>query len=254
MDNINTVLAGNIQKFRKENKMTQEELAIELGVTYQAVSKWENAKSAPDIAFLPMLADVFNCSIDTLFSRNEHANSKTEKTVKYDAVCTALPWNDDDVLRGVVCHGQRILQVTDGLTDKFTFEIIGDTKKVKSECNISVNGSVNGGCNAKKSIDIKGDSTGGINCGAYVNVGGSHTGGINCGAYVSCGGNIDGGINCGAAVSCHNLTARAINCGSTISAAGNIEADTIKIKSGKIICESFKCDTLKGNVKVKTKE
>ena len=253
INNINIVFAENIQKFRKQKELTQKDLAEKLGVTYQAVSKWENATSAPDIFFLPMLADVFECTIDTLFSRNKFNNVKVEKTVKYEAICNAFPWKDDDVLRGVVCHGQKILQVTDNLTDKFTFEIIGDSKKVASECNILVNGSVTGGCNAKKSIDIDGDVTGGINCGAYVNVGGSHTGGINCGAYVSCGGNIDGGINCGAAVSCHNLTARSINCGSTISAGGNIEAETIKVRRGEIVCDTFKCDTLKGNIKVKTR-
>lgn len=224
MDNINLVLAENIQKFRKEKNMTQKELAEKLGVTYQAVSKWENASSAPDISLLPMLADVFGCSIDALFSLEIET----------------------------VCCGHKILEVTDGLVDRFTFEIVGDAKKVESKANVSIKGSVNGGCNAKRSIEIAGDVIGGINCGSYVNIGGGHTGGINCGAYVSCGGNIEGGINCGAAVSCQNITARGINCGSTISASGNIEADTVKIKRGEVICNSFKCDTLKGNVKVKT--
>ena len=68
MDNMNIVLADNIQKFRKRIGMTQEELAKELGVTFQAVSKWENAKTAPDILFLPTMADLFDCSIDDLFS------------------------------------------------------------------------------------------------------------------------------------------------------------------------------------------
>jgi len=68
MDNTNIVLADNIQKFRKRIGMTQEELAKELGVTFQAVSKWENAKTAPDILFLPTMADLFGCSIDDLFS------------------------------------------------------------------------------------------------------------------------------------------------------------------------------------------
>jgi len=252
MDNINLVLAENIQKFRKEKNMTQKELAEKLGVTYQAVSKWENASSAPDISLLPMLADVFGCPIDTLFSLEIETNENTNKTIKYNAVCTSFPWNDDDVIRGVVCCGHKILEVTDGLVDRFTFEIVGDAKRVESKANISVNGSVNGGCNAKRSIEIAGDVNGGINCGSYVNIGGGHTGGINCGAYVSCGGNIEGGINCGASVSCHNVIAKGINWGSTISATENIEADTIKIKRGDVICNSFKCDTLKGNIKVKT--
>ena len=68
MDNTNMVLAANIQKYRKKCGLTQEELAEKLGVTFQAVSKWENAKSTPDILFLPTMADLFDCSIDDLFS------------------------------------------------------------------------------------------------------------------------------------------------------------------------------------------
>ena len=126
MDNTNMVLAVNIQKYRKKCLLTQEELAEKLGVTFQAVSKWENAKSAPDISFLPIMADLFGCYIDELFSRE----IKTE--IHYDH-CPEFPWADDTVIRGVVCEGRKILQVTDKLTDKFTFEIIGDTKSVQSE-------------------------------------------------------------------------------------------------------------------------
>lgn len=250
MSNINIVLAENILRFRKEKNLTQKELAEKVGVTYQAVSKWENASSAPDIMFLPILADVFECRIDSLFSRTNTG----VYTAPSDTHCSALPWRDDDVIRGVVCIGQRILQVTDGLVDKFTFELVGDAKAVKSECNLSVVGSVNGGCRAGSSIDIGGNSAGGINCGAYVSIGGGHNGGINCGAYVSCGGDIHGGINCGAAVSCNDLHAHTIRCGNTISAAGDVKANSVHIKRGEIVCNSFNCDQLKGFVKVKTKE
>lgn len=67
MSNINLVLGENIRRFRKKMKMTQEELADKIGVSFQAVSKWENAQSAPDISLLPLLAEVFNCRIDDLF-------------------------------------------------------------------------------------------------------------------------------------------------------------------------------------------
>ena len=76
MDNTNIVLATNIQNFRKKCGFTQEELAQKIGVTFQAISKWENAKSAPDIMFLPIMADLFDCSIDQLFSRDMQSNIK----------------------------------------------------------------------------------------------------------------------------------------------------------------------------------
>ena len=68
MENVNIVLAANILRYRKKSGLSQDELAQKLGVTFQAVSKWENAKAAPDITFLPMMADIFECSIDDLFS------------------------------------------------------------------------------------------------------------------------------------------------------------------------------------------
>lgn len=51
MEDIKRILAENILKYRKQCVMTQEEVAEQLGVSFQAVSKWENAKAAPDIAF-----------------------------------------------------------------------------------------------------------------------------------------------------------------------------------------------------------
>ena len=68
MEGIQTKFAANLQEFRKKRGLTQEELAKKLGVTFQAVSKWENAKAAPDIFLLPTIAVLFDCSIDQLFS------------------------------------------------------------------------------------------------------------------------------------------------------------------------------------------
>ncbi len=79
MKNVNSLLAVNISEKRKKMGLTQEELAQKLGVTFQAVSKWETAKAAPDISFLPELADIFKCSIDELFSR-PNDNSQVVKS------------------------------------------------------------------------------------------------------------------------------------------------------------------------------
>ena len=49
--------------------MTQDDLAAQLGVSSQAVSKWENDLSCPDIMLLPYLAEIFQVSIDELFSK-----------------------------------------------------------------------------------------------------------------------------------------------------------------------------------------
>lgn len=57
------------QGLRKKYNMTQEEVAQKVGVSSQAVSKWENDLSAPDISILPALADMFHISLDELLGR-----------------------------------------------------------------------------------------------------------------------------------------------------------------------------------------
>jgi len=63
-------VGNNIKQLRRQKKLTQVQVAEELGVSYQAVSKWENDISAPDIALLPAIAELFGVSIDALFSVN----------------------------------------------------------------------------------------------------------------------------------------------------------------------------------------
>ena len=60
-----------IKALRAEKRATQEELAACLGVSAQAVSKWETGASAPDIALLPGLSAFFGVSIDELFALPE---------------------------------------------------------------------------------------------------------------------------------------------------------------------------------------
>lgn len=71
-------LNENIAFFRKKRGITQEELANTLGVTNQAVSKWESGKCAPDIQLLPDIAEYFNISIDELFGRSVNSDIPTK--------------------------------------------------------------------------------------------------------------------------------------------------------------------------------
>lgn len=60
-------LAENIKALRKKKGMTQEELAEDLHISAQAVSKWETGQSCPDVDMLPKLAIIFDTSLDNLF-------------------------------------------------------------------------------------------------------------------------------------------------------------------------------------------
>ena len=236
MDNTNIVLATNIQKYRKKCGLTQEELAKKLGVTFQAVSKWENAKTAPDIFFLPEMADLFGCSIDELFSR------EIEKEDSYGS-CSELPWADDTIIRGVVCEGRKILQCS-ALVDKFTFQIIGDAKNVQSECNIEITGNVSGGCKSGGDINIEGSVSGGCMSNKNTVIAGHLSGGANAGYSITVGGNLSGGCNTGTEIACGGNLSGDVNCGGTIKVNGDVEAERIK---GNVICNSLKCERIEGN-------
>ncbi|MBE6976925.1 MAG: helix-turn-helix transcriptional regulator [Ruminococcaceae bacterium] len=62
-------LGKRIMLCRKSMGLTQDQLAEKLGVTAQAVSKWENNQSCPDITMLPKLADIFGVTTDELLGR-----------------------------------------------------------------------------------------------------------------------------------------------------------------------------------------
>ena len=60
------MLSENIKKYRKEQKLSQEELAVQIHVVRQTLSKWENNLSVPDADQLISLADVLGVSVNTL--------------------------------------------------------------------------------------------------------------------------------------------------------------------------------------------
>lgn len=63
------MIGARIRALRATRHMTQEALAKELNITNQAVSKWEQNVTSPDISLLPEIAEVFGVSIDALFGR-----------------------------------------------------------------------------------------------------------------------------------------------------------------------------------------
>ena len=81
---MNVKIGAIIKKLRAENNITQDTLATAIGVTPQAISRWESENGYPDIELLPTLADFFSVSIDELlgyklFEREQElANAKKE--------------------------------------------------------------------------------------------------------------------------------------------------------------------------------
>ena len=82
----------NLKKFRKAKELTQETLADFLGVSFQAVSKWERNESYPDITMLPSIASFFGVTVDDLLGVDK---AKREQNIdKYIKDFDALYFSD----------------------------------------------------------------------------------------------------------------------------------------------------------------
>ena len=68
---MDMTIGKRIAFFRKEKGLTQEELAQHMGISPQAVSKWENDQTCPDISALPKLARLFGVTVDELLEGKE---------------------------------------------------------------------------------------------------------------------------------------------------------------------------------------
>ena len=74
-------LSDNLKKIRKENNLSQEQLAEKLGVSRQAVSKWESGISYPEMDKVMQICQLFNININELIHENisEVTEKKKEK-------------------------------------------------------------------------------------------------------------------------------------------------------------------------------
>ena len=86
--NMNVDVANKLLNLRKKYGYSQEELAEKLGISRQAVSKWERAEASPDTENLISLAKLYNVSLDEIFEidviKSETINSRKSVSLKKD--------------------------------------------------------------------------------------------------------------------------------------------------------------------------
>lgn len=78
---MNIDIANRLYELRKKSNYSQEELADKIGVSRQAVSKWERAEASPDTDNLILLAKLYNVSLDELLSTGEPVEPSEKQTV-----------------------------------------------------------------------------------------------------------------------------------------------------------------------------
>ena len=81
---MNIEIASRLQKLRKEKGYSQEELADKLGISRQAISKWERAEASPDTDNLIMLAKLYNVSLDDLLKSDEELDELRKDKVEQE--------------------------------------------------------------------------------------------------------------------------------------------------------------------------
>ena len=74
-------IGDKIRLLRKNEGRTQEELAAALGVTGQAVSRWESGGAYPDMELIPSVANFFGVSIDELFGYENDRDRKIDEII-----------------------------------------------------------------------------------------------------------------------------------------------------------------------------
>lgn len=206
-------IGTQIARLRKEKGMTQEQLAGQLGVTFQAVSKWENAAACPDIALLPVLADLFGITLDELFGRIAPETISKERKMGEDVddkdrkSQDQVSWGDDGKFRIVVYRGRSLLK-TEEIPEKIR------------ELTVTIHG-------------VPADLI------SYLSVEcGDVAGNVTAGNHVSCG-SVEGSVTAGKDVSCETV-------GRSVSAGGNVDCTDVE---GDVHAEGMiTCADVGGNV------
>jgi transcriptional regulator with XRE-family HTH domain len=241
MENPNyaQILSERILSLRKEKGLTQEALAGRLGVSFQAVSKWENEQSCPDIALLPVLADIFEIPVDSLFGRQASEPPPPEEELADDkhtarreskwgdnpvfSSIRDVPWPDDQTLRGVVYWGRKLLSHEKMPRKRFSFNankpeytwlLRYSPLNVVAECSLEVEGNIQGGATAGSYIHCN-DIGGGATAGSHIHcndIGGGATGG----SHINCN-NVGGNAQAGNEIKCGDV-------------GGNVEATKVTMK------------------------
>jgi len=106
---MNLAIGGTIKALRKQRGLTQEQLGEAIGISFQAVSKWENGIALPDVTLVPALASYFGVTIDALFDFN-----LAQVNAKVDEICReAHLYRETDAPRARLILEQGLAQYPD---------------------------------------------------------------------------------------------------------------------------------------------
>lgn len=239
-----------IASLRKARGLTQEALARRLGITNQAVSKWESDQCCPDIMQLPALADIFEISMDALFGRQEPAlpeNGEQEPVT----VIGELPWEDNDDLHAVCFVGHKLVRYQDipslgGKRERFSYSFsclgfdkssprgnepvqlhyTGNVGNIYSDYAVyCAESAIAGNAQAGDDIRCEGMIGGNASAGGDLECGGDIGGKAQAGGDVECRGSIQGDLRADGDVTCGGDIGGSVTCSGDVECQGSIQSD-----------------------------
>ncbi len=128
-------LDEKIKKIRKDNKMSQDDLAEVLNVTRQTISNWENGKNYPDIETLIKISNKFNISLDILLKENmkmvKEIDENVKNTKKYKTILITIISLSLIFICSFGIYGIKYLNTKDKLENNFK-ETLGEYEFYKN--------------------------------------------------------------------------------------------------------------------------
>ncbi len=257
-------LGKKIAYYRKSKNITQDALAKQLGISNQAVSKWETDQSCPDVELLPKIADIFEITLDELFEREfVSQKKKTEKSPVSEELSSVLhadkmhlPWEDDETLHVALyvghklIHGEELKEKFGKISKDIIFNYSGPALNVESSFSVVCN-TVQGNVTAGGYVECE-DVGMVVNAGGYIECGdvgqsvcagsyvecGDVEGMVTANSYVECG-DIEGDVTAGDYVECGDI-------GGDVTAGDYVECGDVE---GDVTADSMvNCGDVNGNV------
>lgn len=225
-----------IKELRVNKKISQETLADVCGVSMQAVSKWENGQSYPDISILPVLAEYFNVSLDMLLTGDaknmetedwfsgedeqikELLRGKTKQEILY-----IVQYRNGEIIDKKIFENEISSKKMKAVTVRFDEEF----QKLKNGLQVEIWGNA----------DVEGDINGSVDAGGSVNCQ-NVNGSVDAGGAVNCE-EINGSVDAGGAVNCEEVNG-------AVSAGGTVQCEEVNgdVSAGGYVT----CSDVEGNV------
>lgn len=137
-----------LKEFRKRINLTQKETAMKIGVSEQAMSKWENGACLPDVYNLKLLARVLNVSVDCLLDTENETAEKVVETIKVGGAVFEIVEKPETIFAGKIVYAKDFADISgfDAAIESFmasgeqsAYDMLKDTVLPIYDIHLSIN-------------------------------------------------------------------------------------------------------------------